>query len=436
MQALTEPGPQRTHYDMVIVGGGIVGLATAREILRQHPDLKLALLEKEIDLAHHQSGHNSGVIHSGLYYKPGSMKAKLCVAGHDATIAFCQENHIPYDLCGKVVVALTEDEVPRLSALYERGIANGVQGLSLIESAQLRELEPHAAGVKAIYSPNTGVVDYKQIAGVMAQDIQHRGGEIVAGCKVLRIDVLGDVNRITFTMAGQAGVQGRQRQLPCIEARFVITCAGLFSDVLARGRRSDRSQPVVRIIPFRGDYYVLRPEKRHLTHAMIYPLPDPAFPFLGVHFTRRMDGEVWVGPNAVLAFAREGYTRTTIRWRELAGVLSFPGFWKLAAKYWRTGFGEMYRDYVKSAYVKDARRYIPELSATDLLPGPSGVRAQALSAQGELVDDFLFAYQKNVIHVQNAPSPAATSALVIGKMIAQEARQRFVLPGTSDSPVS
>ncbi len=419
----------QTQYDLIVVGGGIVGLATAREILHQHPDLKLALLEKEDGLARHQTGHNSGVIHSGLYYKPGSLKARLCVAGHDATIAFCQANNIPFGLCGKVVVALTQDELPRLTALYERGVANGVQGLSLIDGPQLRELEPHVAGIKAIHSPNTGIVDYRRIADVLAQHISQAGGEIMTGCKVTGIDSVSGLNRVAYVKNGQVS---------CVETRCVITCAGLYSDVLARRSTGAirTSQPAVKIVPFRGDYYVLRPGKRDLTRGMIYPLPDPAFPFLGVHFTRRIDGDVWVGPNAVLAFAREGYTRTTIRWRELAETLTYGGFWRLAGKYWRTGLAEMFRDYVKAAYVKDTQRYIPELTAVDLLPGPSGVRAQALSARGELLDDFYFTYppdQKNVIHVQNAPSPAATSALVIGKMIAQEAQARFELPLTRPS---
>ncbi len=395
--------------DIVIVGAGILGLATARELLIQQPGLKLLLLEKESELSTHQTGHNSGVIHSGIYYKPGSMKAKACVAGHREMIEYCESRGIAYRLCGKVIIALDESELPALNALYERGTANGVQGLQLIDPPRLRELEPHVAGVKAIYSPNTGVVNYLQVASAYADDVRAAGGQIVTACRVLSMQERGTEN-ILITSRGE------------IKTRFVITCAGLYSDRISGERET------VRIVPFRGSYYRLRAEKRDLVRALIYPVPDPRFPFLGVHFTRLMDDEVLVGPNAVLAFAREGYNRWRVNLGELADTLTYPGFWKLAKRYWKMGAREMYRDYVKSAYVKEARRYIPELNSQDFLPGRSGVRAQALERDGSLVDDFRIKCSRNVIHVQNAPSPGATSSLIIARTIVGEALSQFDLP--------
>jgi L-2-hydroxyglutarate oxidase LhgO len=397
------------NWDVVIVGGGIVGLATARELLIQQPGLKLLLLEKESDLSTHQTGHNSGVIHSGIYYKPGSMKAKACVAGHRQMIEYCESHGIAYRLCGKVIIALDESELPALNALYERGTANGVQDLQLIDPPRLRELEPYVAGVKAIYSPNTGVVNYLQVANAYAEDVRAAGGQIVTGCRVMSVEERGQEN-ILLTSLGE------------IKTRFVITCAGLYSDRISGERET------VRIVPFRGSYYRLRPEKRDLVRALIYPVPDPRFPFLGVHFTRMMDDEVLVGPNAVLAFAREGYDRWRVNPGELGDTLTFPGFWKLARRYWKMGALEMYRDFVKAAYVKDARRYIPELGSQDFLAGRSGVRAQALDRDGSLVDDFRIKCTRNVIHVQNAPSPAATSSLIIARTIVGEALSQFDLP--------
>lgn len=396
------------QYDTVIVGGGMIGLATAREMLKRQPDTKLAVLEKETQITQHQSGHNSGVIHSGIYYVPGSLKAKACVAGHDEMLAFCDEHGIGYDLCGKVIVALDEGELPRLQTLYERGIANGVQGLEMIGPERLRELEPYAAGIRAIYSPNTGIIDYPKVAQAYAHDLCAAGGEIITDCRVTGIETRAD-STILNTPQGD------------IEAKFVITCGGLYSDKLAQMSGADKS---VQIVPFRGDYYVLRPEKRHMVKSLIYPVPDPQFPFLGVHFTRTIKGEVWAGPNAVLAFAREGYGRWDIKPGELAAVLRFGGFWKMARRYWRTGISEMYRDYSKAAYAKELRRYMPALQTDDLLPGPSGVRAQALASDGRLVDDFLIRHGERVAHVQNAPSPGATSSLVIARMIVDEVEQR------------
>ena len=398
------------QYDVAIVGGGIVGLATGMKLLEQYPHLRLAILEKEDHIAAHQTGHNSGVIHSGIYYKPGSLKAKLCVKGKQELIRFADEHGIPYNLCGKVVVALNEDELPRLNDLQQRGIANGVPGLEMIGPERLKELEPHAAGIKALYSKYTGIIDYVKVCEVYARQVRERGGEILTGHEVTDV-VKGD----TLTLETSAGE---------VQATYLITCAGLQSDLLARktGAPDD-----MRIVPFRGDYFVLRPEKAYLCKSLIYPVPDPSFPFLGVHFTVRMDGEVWAGPNAVLAFAREGYSRWKVVPSELRDALTYEGFRKLAVKYWKTGAGEMYRDYFKPAFVKTMQDYIPEIQDDDVLVGPSGVRAQVLTRDGSLLDDFSIINSKNIIHVRNAPSPAATSSLAIGGTIVNAAARAFDL---------
>jgi L-2-hydroxyglutarate oxidase len=410
--------PSLRHYDVAIVGAGLVGLATARELLIRQPRLRVVVLEKETALASHQSGHNSGVIHSGVYYTPDSLKARACVAGHRALVEFCQEHGIPFDLCGKVIVALDESELPRLEDLYRRGIANGVQALELIGKERLHELEPYAAGIKAIYSPQTGITDFVKVAYAYAHAIQQCEGEIITSCKVTSLSTKG---RQTLLLCIQPHTNSRNTHFE-IEATYVITCGGLQSDKLSQ-MSSHESE--VRILPFRGDYYVLRPEKRHKVRALIYPVPDPRFPFLGVHFTRRIDGEVWAGPNAVMAFAREGYQRWKINPGDIKEILGYSGFWKLAARYWKMGLTEMYRDYVKAAYLKELQRYIPELQSNDIVPGPSGVRAQALAKDGGLMDDFLIHYGENIIHVVNAPSPAATSSLVLARMIVDEAQRSF-----------
>jgi L-2-hydroxyglutarate oxidase len=408
--------PARNSYDLVIVGGGIVGLATAREFLKRQPGIKLAVLEKEADIALHQSGHNSGVIHTGIYYTHGSLKAKACVAGHKEMLEYCDQHGISYELCGKVIVALDESELPKLAELYQRGLSNGVQGLELVGPERLKELEPYAAGIKAIYSPNTGIIDYVQVARSYAREIQQQGGEIVTGCQVMGLKDRAGHSVLNLKVDINTRLESE------IQARFVVTCGGLQSDKLSR--MSGKASPV-QIVPFRGDYYVLRPEKRAMVKSMIYPVPDPRFPFLGVHFTRRMDGQVWAGPNAVLAFAREGYQRWKVNPAELLETFKFPGFWKMAGKYWKMGLEEMYRDYNKAGFVESLQRYMPEVTGEDLLPGPSGVRAQALAPDGRLVDDFLIQHGPNVAHVQNAPSPAATSSLVIARMIADEAGKDF-----------
>ncbi len=412
--------PAYTRYDLIVVGGGIVGLATAREFLKRRPGTRLVVLEKEAVLVAHQSGHNSGVIHTGIYYTPGSLKARACVEGHRLMIDFCREKGIAFELSGKLIVALDQSELGRLEELYRRGLSNGVQGLEMVGPERLREIEPFATGLRAIWSPNTGIIDYKEVAYEYAREILALGGEIVTGCRVNSLDSATGSTRLAITTS-----QNEMKLEQELETRFVITCGGLYSDKLAA--MSERSPDGVKIVPFRGDYYVLRSDRRHLVRSMIYPVPDPEFPFLGVHFTRRLDGEVWAGPNAVLAFAREGYTRWKIKPGELGEVLAFGGFRKLARKYWKTGLSEMYRDYYKKAYLKALQRYMPEIKAEDLLPGPSGVRAQALNGAGQLVDDFLITFGPNVIHVQNAPSPAATSSLVIGRMIVEEAERGFQL---------
>ncbi len=395
--------------DVVIVGAGIIGLATARALLRRWPRLRLAVIDKESRIAAHQSGHNSGVIHSGIYYAPGSLKARLCVAGGRALIRYCDEHGIAYDLCGKVIVATDESELPRLDELQRRGEANGVVGLEAIGPERLAELEPHAVGIRALHSPGTGIINYLAVAESYAADVRAMGGEILLSRRVERIKRVGP-NVLVETSGG------------AIETRFLITCAGLYSDRVAAlsGAPSDP-----RIVPFRGDYYILRPEKVDLVRSMIYPVPDPSFPFLGVHFTRQIEGGVWLGPNAVLAFAREGYSRLTINPSELLATLAFRGFHSLAQKYWRTGLSEMYRDFSQPAFLKALQRYMPELTEADLRPGPSGVRAQALSSDGKMVDDFVIHQDVNIMHVRNAPSPAATSSLAIADSIVDSAAASF-----------
>ena len=396
-------------YDITIIGGGIVGLATGLTLKNSNPDLKILLLEKENELAKHQTGNNSGVIHSGLYYKPGSLKATNCIHGYNLLIDFCQQNEIPFERCGKIVVATEKTELPLLENLYARGQQNGLQNLKKLGKEQLLEYEPHVAGLAGIFVPQTGIVDYKLVAQKYGDLIQSKGGQINLGERVLDIQSSEDKSVVVTQKASYT-------------TKLVINCAGLYSDKVARMTVPNLN---VKIIPFRGEYYKLTKEKEYLVKNLIYPVPDPNFPFLGVHFTRMAKGGVEAGPNAVLAFKREGYKKSDINLSELAETLAWPGFQKVAAKYWRTGFGEMYRSFSKAAFTKALQKLIPEIVESDLAPGGAGVRAQACDRSGGLVDDFLILEEKKVINVCNAPSPAATSSLAIGETVSKLALARF-----------
>ena len=386
---------------IAIIGGGIVGLATGLELVRRYPGLSLAIIEKEPTLACHQTGHNSGVIHSGIYYKPGSLKARLCVEGVEALLRFCQENGVPYDICGKVIVAVTEDEIPRLEELFRRGQANGLQGLRMLNGKEIREIEPHAAGIRGIRVPGTGIVDYAKVSEKYAEIISARGGLIHLSKEVVGLKRCGELTIVETTNGP-------------IEARLVINCAGLQSDRISRLAKAKLG---LTIVPFRGEYYDIVPEKHHLIKGLLYPVPDPRFPFLGVHFTKRIGGGVEAGPNAVLALKREGYSKSSFLARDVCEYLTFPGFWIMAAKHWQMSVGEYHRSWSKSAFVRALQRLMPELSSDDLVPGGSGVRAQALGIDGKLIDDFHFVYTDGMVHVCNVPSPAATASLAIGKYI-------------------
>jgi len=396
-------------YDLAVVGGGIVGLATAYQILLAKPDWKLVVLEKEPELATHQTGHNSGVLHAGLYYPPGSRKARLCTEGKAALELFAEERGIPFERCGKLVVALDAEELPRLASIRERAIANGVLGLEEVGPERIREIEPHAAGIRALWSPGSGIIDFRRVALAYAEEVRSRGAHLSTGVRVTGIrEVAGE--RVLATSAGD------------FLARNVIACAGLHSDRVAAMTGDAGTE---RIVPFRGDYYTLEPQARRLVRGLLYPVPDPRFPFLGVHFTKRIDGEVLAGPNAVLAFAREGYRRTDFSLRDLAEIVSFAGFRQFARAHLQTGLAEMWRDWSKRAFAAELARYVPEIRPKDLRFGPSGVRAQALSADGRLVDDFSIGESPHVLHVRNAPSPAATASLAIGRELAEMAIKRF-----------
>ncbi|XP_067241507.1 L-2-hydroxyglutarate dehydrogenase, mitochondrial [Chanodichthys erythropterus] len=415
-------------FDVAVIGGGIVGLASARELILRHPNLTFTLLEKEKELALHQTGHNSGVIHSGIYYTPGSLKAQLCVRGATLTYQYCQKKGVPYKRCGKLIVAVEREEIPRLKALYERGQKNNVRELRLIDAKAIREKEPYCRGIMALDSPYTGIVDWRLVALTYGEDFQEAGGTVITEFEA------SDITVATESPAGSAeglkypiiikSSQGKE-----VRCRFVLACGGLYSDRLSE-MSGCSSEP--RIVPFRGDYLVLKPEKNYLVRGNIYPVPNPRFPFLGVHFTPRMDGSVWLGPNAVLAFKREGYKLYDFDTQDFFNALSYRGLQRLVMKNIVYGMGEMYRGVFTSAQVKILQRFIPELSPSDILRGPSGVRAQALDAEGNLVDDFVFDGGKGelgsrVLHVRNAPSPAASSSLAIAEMIADELEKRFQL---------
>jgi L-2-hydroxyglutarate oxidase LhgO len=390
-----------SRYRAVIIGGGIVGLGAALEITRRFPRIRLLVLEKEDRVARHQSGHNSGVIHSGVYYKPGSLKARLCVTGAAAMVEFCREHGVAYNVCGKVIVATHADELPRLEELHRRGEANGLTRLRMIGREGLREIEPHARGLQALVVPSTGVTDYAKVCEKYAELIS------AAGTTVL-------------TSAAATGIRRTPNEIVVETPRgafsttWLINCAGLHSDRISRLAGDD---PGVMIVPFRGEYYDLRPERASLVRALIYPVPDPRFPFLGVHFTRRITGRVDAGPNAILALAREGYRHRDVSVRDLSSELAFPGFWRMARQHWRNGIDEWHRSLWKPAFLRALQRLLPEVSKNDLVPGGSGVRAQALKPDGTLVDDFQFVPSGKVLHVLNVPSPAATASLTIGKAI-------------------
>ena len=398
-----------SRYNVIIIGGGVVGLGVGLEITRRFPHLRLLVLEKEAGVARHQSGHNSGVIHSGVYYKPGSLKARLCVTGAAAMVEFCREHGIPHSVCGKVIVATHADELARLEELRKRGEANGLMGLRLIGPEELREIEPHASGVRALVVPSTGVTDYALVCGKYAELICARGGTILTSAAATAIRRVSNGNEIVVETPRGA-----------FAADSLINCAGLFSDRIARMAGDD---PGVMIVPFRGEYYDLVPERAGLVRALIYPVPDPRFPFLGVHFTRRISGKVDAGPNAVLALAREGYRHTDISLRDLGESLAFSGFWRMARQHWRSGLDEWQRSLSKAAFVRALQRLLPDVREVDLVPGGSGVRAQALNPDGSLVDDFQLVPSRHMLHVLNVPSPAATASLSIGQAIVDMAAE-------------
>ena len=396
--------------DVIIVGGGIVGLATAHRLLESNPALKIALFEKEKMVSMHQTGNNSGVIHSGLYYKPGSLKAKNCIEGYHQLIDYCQKEEIPFELTGKIVVASTQDQRVQLENLFQRGQQNGLDGLKKLSLEEMREHEPHVIGVEGMWVPQTGIVDYRAVAAKLAQGIQAKGCELHLGEKVTDI-----TKGLSYSIV--------ETDKAVYEAKLIINCAGLYSDQVAQWTQKEPLD--VRIVPFRGEYFKLRKDKEYLVKNLIYPVPDPNFPFLGVHFTRMMRGGVEAGPNAVLAFKKEGYKKLGISAKEVWDTLTWPGFQKVAAKYWETGLGEMYRSFSKEAFTKALQGLIPEIQIDDLVEGGAGVRAQACDRNGGLLDDFSIVQDEKVINILNAPSPAATSSLSIGKTVAEMALGRF-----------
>jgi (S)-2-hydroxyglutarate dehydrogenase len=401
--------PAHIDADVVVIGGGIVGLATTYALSMRHGDARIVLLEKEAGVARHQTGHNSGVVHAGVYYTPGSLKATLCIRGVGMLRDFCRLHGLAFEAVGKVIVATRDEELPRLDALLERGTRNGVPDLRLLDAAELRAIEPHAAGIRAIHSPHTAIVDYAQVAAKLAEVLRARG---------VRIELGGEV---TSVVEEDDGVRVSTPRLT-VRARRLVACAGLHADRVAR---LAGVTPEVRIVPFRGEYYFLAPERRTLVRGLIYPVPDPDLPFLGVHLTRTVHGEVEAGPNAVFALAREGYSHRVIRPRDLFETLAYAGFWRLAGRFWRVGAYETYRSFSKAAFVASLRRLVPELGVGDVRRGGAGVRAQAIGADGRLVDDFAVVQTERALHVLNAPSPAATASLAIGEHLADRVAPWF-----------
>jgi L-2-hydroxyglutarate oxidase len=408
-----------SHAHVAIVGGGIVGLATAWQLTELYPHLRVLVLEKEVAVGEHQTGHNSGVLHSGIYYKPGSLRSINCRAGKRAMEQFCAAHGVPYDICGKVIVAVNDSEVPRLMNIFDRGQANDV-ACELIGPERLKELEPHAAGVQAIHVPEAGIVNFRAACRKMVELVTSRGSEVRCSARVIGIHEIA--NHIAIeTTAGD------------FSADYVVTCSGLQSDRVAR---LTGAHPATKIVPFRGEYYELKPDAEHLCRNLIYPVPDPSFPFLGVHFTRMIEGGIECGPNAVLAFAREGYRKTDINLRDLLETLAFSGFRKLAFKYWRVGAGEMWRSWSKAAFVRALQHLIPEIRSEQLVPARAGVRAMAVEPDGTIVDDFVIETSGRIVNVLNAPSPAATSSLNIGKLIVEKLAERLDVRGTAPSAVN
>jgi L-2-hydroxyglutarate oxidase LhgO len=396
------------EQQVAIVGGGIVGLATAWQLLNRYPRLGVTVLEKETEVGAHQTGHNSGVLHSGIYYKPGTLRAQNCRTGKRAMEEFCAEHGVPYDICGKVIVAISEPELPLLDRIYQRGQENGVR-CEVIGPERLKELEPHTPGIRAIHVPEAGIVDFREVARKLAALISARGGEVRCAARVLSVH--DDAQSITVESTSGP-----------FQADYLVTCAGLQSDRVAK---LTGAQPEAKVLPFRGEYYELKPAAQHLCRNLIYPVPDPNFPFLGVHFTRMIEGGVECGPNAVLAFAREGYRKTDLNLGDLCEALAYRGFRRMAWKYWRTGAGEMWRSWSKAAFVKALQRLVPEITSDQLVPGRTGVRAQAISPEGTIVDDFVIEAHSRIVNVLNAPSPAATSSLNVGKLVVDKLAEQL-----------
>jgi (S)-2-hydroxyglutarate dehydrogenase len=399
------------QYDVVVIGAGIVGLSVAMELGNRFPRVRLGILEKEDSIAQHQSGHNSGVIHSGIYYKPGSLKARNCVAGATAMVEFCKRHGIRYEICGKVIVATNDLECARLIDLVTRGESNGIRGIRRVSQEELSELEPHCGGLQGLHVPSTGITNYAEVCAKYLELVTHKGGELRLG---------SEVTSIRTTTEGFAV----ETSLGAVGASYLINCAGLQSDRVAR---MSAVVPDTEVVPFRGEYYDLIPERQNLVRALIYPVPDPRFPFLGVHFTRRITGEVDAGPNAVLALKREGYKKSDFSWKDTAAAMKFPGFWRMARRYWRSGVSEFYRSFSKRAFVHALQRLVPEVNESDLVPGGSGVRAQAICRDGSLADDFIFQLSNKMLNVCNVPSPAATASIPIGQAIVDMAARSFDL---------
>ena len=398
-------------YDFVIAGAGIVGLSTAYKLSLAYPDSKLLILDKENRVAAHQTGHNSGVIHSGIYYQPGSYKARNCIEGRMQTVEFCRENNVPHNICGKVIVAEKEEDVPKMVSIYKRGLQNGLDELRLIDQKELKEIEPFSNGVRAIHVPYAGIVDFEEVCRKLAEKITDAGHSIVFNSLVKRV----------YQTNGSISIKTEKEGL---KTRHFINCTGLHSDRVAR---LSGMKPTIKIVPFRGEYYELTEEAQHKVKGLIYPLPNPEFPFLGVHFTRMINGGVECGPNAVFAFKREGYSKTSFDFQDTIETLNFPGFWKLSKQHWRMGLDEMYRSFSKSGFLKNLQKLIPSIESHHLKKSPSGVRAMALQPNGEILDDFYFETTDREIHVLNAPSPAATAGLAIGDEIVKKAKSAFSL---------